>query len=225
VFDQTARVAKEIGDGAAFRPIRGNAPTSPATSNRTSILEQCRDLAGVCPAARAGEKLLGDASDLFLVQETSDGPKEIDHRDRLGDVRLATSLANLLFVTLHNEGRDGDDRDGLEIVIPLDPLRHLKAGNVRQLNVHDDEVRMVLTRQLERRHAVLGLQRSIAIRFKQIMKQLHVEVVVLDDENPLAHERNLVFVQALDSRRLTSLTFFRFRRAGLFLPGPECPLG
>src|ERR1700720_630294 len=52
VFDQTACVAKEVGDGAAFRPIRGNAPTSPATSNRTSILEQCSDLAARRPCRR-----------------------------------------------------------------------------------------------------------------------------------------------------------------------------
>jgi hypothetical protein len=51
VFDQTARVAKEIGDGAApSLPIQDNAPTSPAISNRTSILEQCSDLAGSAPA-------------------------------------------------------------------------------------------------------------------------------------------------------------------------------
>jgi hypothetical protein len=42
------------------------------------------------------------------------------------------------------------------------------------------------------------------------MKQLHVEVVVLDDKNPLAHGRILVFLQALDLRRFIAPTFFRF---------------
>src|SRR5215467_7251643 len=86
---------------------------------------------------------------LNQAQKLLDGLQEIGHRDRLGDIGLAAALANLLLVALHGEGRDGDDGNHLQRVIFLDPFRHLQAGDFRQLDVHENEIGLVLTCQLQ----------------------------------------------------------------------------
>src|SRR3546814_7411278 len=55
-----------------------------------------------------------------LVKETLDGLQEVGDGDRLGDIGLATALADLLLVPLHREGSDGNDRDRLQIIVFLD---------------------------------------------------------------------------------------------------------
>src|SRR6185312_4869949 len=135
------------------------------------------------------------------VQEPLDGLQEIGHRYRLGDIGLTAAFADLFLVALHGKGGDGDDRDRLQGIILLDPFGDLEAGDLRQLNIHEDEVRMMGARQLERLHAVLGLQRRVAVRLQEIVKQLHVEIVVLDDQYPLGgpplgHGQILVFGSA-----------------------------
>src|SRR5690348_10466300 len=135
------------------------------------------------------------------VQEPLDGLQEIRHRYRLGDIGLAAALADFFLIALHGKGGDGDDRDRLQSIILLDPFGDLEARDLGQLNIHEDEVRMMGARQLERLHAVLGLQRRVAVRLQEIVKKLHVEVVVLDDQNPLGgrplgHRQILVFGNA-----------------------------
>jgi len=69
------------------------------------------------------------------VEEFCDG-------NRLRQIGLAAALADLLFVALHREGGDGDDRDCAQFLVVLQPLRHLEAGNLGQLDVHQDQVRV-----------------------------------------------------------------------------------
>src|SRR5216683_3188729 len=121
------------------------------------------------------------------AQKALDRLQKIRHRDRLGDVGLATTLADLLLVALHGEGGHRDDRDRLEVVVLLDPLGHFEARYLRQLDIHEDQIRVMLARELQRLHAVLGLQRIVTMRLQQVMEQLHIKVIVLDDENSLGH--------------------------------------
>src|SRR5438552_2406313 len=93
-----------------------------------------------------------------LAQEAFDHFEEVSDGNRLGDIRLATALADLFLVALHGKRRDRDDRDGAQFVVLLDPFGDLQPRNLRQLNIHQDQIGAVLARQLERRHTVLGLQ-------------------------------------------------------------------
>jgi hypothetical protein len=43
----------------------------------------------------------------------------------------------------------------------------------------------MLARNVERFHAILGLQDVVTMRVQQIMKELHIELVVLHDQNRL----------------------------------------
>src|SRR5882724_2954521 len=120
-----------------------------------------------------------------LAQKLLDRLEEIGDRDRLGDIGLAAALADLLLVALHGEGRHGNDRDGLQRIIFLDPFGHFQAGDLRQLDVHKDKVGPVLAGQLQRFHAIARLQDIVPVRFEQVMEELHVELIVLDDQNRL----------------------------------------
>src|SRR5215469_326787 len=127
----------------------------------------------------------------YSVQEAGNSLEEIGDRDRLGDVRLAPAFADLLFVALHREGGHCDHRNGAQLFVFLDPFGDLEAGHLGQLDIHQNQIRMMLARQLQRFHAVFGLQNIVAVRFQQIVEELHVEVVVFDDEDSLARHVNV----------------------------------
>ena len=57
---------------------------------------------------------------------------------------------------------------------------------------------MMLARDVERLHAVLGLQDLVAVRVEQVVEELHVQLVVLDDQNRL---RLRVHIQLLQHPR------------------------
>src|ERR1700689_3381057 len=62
-------------------------------------------------------------------EKVPDGFDELTHRNRLGQIGLATALADALFVAFHGKGRNRNHRNALELLIVLEPLRHLKARN------------------------------------------------------------------------------------------------
>src|SRR6185312_1635371 len=116
-------------------------------------------------------------------QQRLQGFQKAAHVDRLRHIGVAAGLADPYLVPSHREGGDGHDRDVAETVILLDPLRDFETGHVGQLNVHHDQIRMPLASEAETDQSFLGLQHLIAVGAEQIMKQLHIELVVLDDEN------------------------------------------
>src|SRR6201994_611375 len=71
-----------------------------------------------------------------LPDESTHRLDELADRDRLGKIGLAVAFADALLVALHGKGRDGDDRNGTQLRIVLDPLGDLEAGDLRQLHVH-----------------------------------------------------------------------------------------
>ena len=64
---------------------------------------------------------------------------------------------------------------------------HVEAGHFGQLNVHQDQIGQMLAGEREGLDAVARLQRLIAMRLEQITKQLHVQLIVFDDENGFGH--------------------------------------
>src|SRR6201987_3866320 len=148
------------------------ASTSSTTKTRPDIsLSHSKD--------RAGAPLSGE--------EALDGTQKARHRDRLRDVGLATTVPHFLLVAFHREGGHRDDRDHPQISVSLDPLRDLQTGYFRQLNVHQDQIRTMLTSKRKRLDTVLGLQCTIAVRDEKIVEELHIEVVILDDQHLLPY--------------------------------------
>src|SRR5919199_682597 len=98
---------------------------------------------------------------LHVAQIVPDGLQKLGYGDRLRDISLAAAGPDPLLVALHREGRDGDDRNGSELVVLLDPARHVEARDLGQLDVHQDQVGAVPARELDGLEAVAGLQRPV----------------------------------------------------------------
>ena len=74
-----------------------------------------------------------------------------------------------------------------QLRIVLDPARDFEAGHLRQLDIHQDQIGPMLAHEIERLDAVAGADGLIAMRFQQIAKELHIELVVLHDQDGFCH--------------------------------------
>src|SRR5579885_3609159 len=115
--------------------------------------------------------------------EAAHGVQETRHGNRLGNIGLATALTDDFLIAFHGKGGDRDDRDRLERIVFLQPFGHFQPRNFRELDIHQDQVGSVLAGEVQRFHAVLGLKDVVAVRIEQIVEELHVELVVLHDQN------------------------------------------
>ena len=113
----------------------------------------------------------------------TDGLDELADRDRLGQIGLAAALADALLVALHGEGGDRHDRDRLELGIVLEPFGHFEAGDFRQLDIHQNQIGPVFAREIERLDAVAGADGLVAMRFQEVVEELHIQLVVLHDQD------------------------------------------
>src|SRR6185437_2316799 len=129
---------------------------------------------------------------------------EFADRNRLRQVRLASALADTLLVAFHGEGGDGNDRDRLELGVVLEPLGDFETGDLRQLDIHEDEVGLVLAREVERFDAVARADRLVAVRLQQVMEELHVELVILDNQDGLWHSPPLTSPESFPKRTTAS---------------------
>ena len=76
---------------------------------------------------------------------------------------------------------------GRQFGVVLQPLGDLQAGDFRQLDIHQDQVGPVLARQADRLHAALGLNGGVAVSFEQVVEELHVQLIVFNDQNRFLH--------------------------------------
>ena len=75
----------------------------------------------------------------------------------------------------------------LQLGVGLHLLDQLEPGNVRHLDVHDDEIGREGAGALERLAAVAHRLRFVAVRAQQVAEQLQIELVVLDNQDFLSH--------------------------------------
>src|SRR5690606_9941628 len=101
-----------------------------------------------------------------FLDEVADGFEKLRDRNRLRKVGLAASFPDALLIALHREGGDRDHWDRFQLVVLLDPLRDFQTRNLRQLNIHQDEVGPMLAGKVERLDPVAGLDGRIAVRFQ-----------------------------------------------------------
>src|SRR6516162_5890873 len=144
-------------------------------------------LAGRCGPKMRAAALAASASG--RAEKTADGFDEFGHRNRLGQIGLASAFADALLVALHRKRSHRDHRNGLELGVFLEPLGHFESGDFRQLNVHQDQVGTVLAGEIERLDAVARADGIVAVSLQQIVEELHVELVVLHDHHGLRHGR------------------------------------
>ena len=138
-------------------------------------------------------------SRLRAAQEPAYRLDEFANRDRLGQISFATARKDAFLIAFHREGGDGNHRNVPQLQIVFQMLGDLQPRDLWQLNIHQDQIRTMLTRQVERFDAVAGCQSGITVRFQKIVEELHIELVVLHNQDGFGHPR---FPYALSRRNL-----------------------
>src|SRR5262245_34066986 len=120
-------------------------------------------------------------------EKAADGLDELRHRDRLRQIGLATAFRDALLIASHRKGGYRDHGNGLEFGVLLEPLGHFEAGDIRQLNVHPDQIGTAVAGEIEHLEAVTRADGAVAVGFQQIVEELHVELIVLHNHYCLRH--------------------------------------
>src|SRR5262249_22007031 len=118
-----------------------------------------------------------------LPKVSAHGLKKRADRDRFGNVGLAAALSDALLIALHGKRGDGNHGNLAQFFVVLEPARYLKTGDLGQLDVHQDQIGAPLAGNLQSFDAAAGLQRLIAVSVQEIVKELHVELIVLHDQH------------------------------------------
>jgi hypothetical protein len=82
-----------------------------------------------------------------------------------------------LLITFHSKRGHGNQWNVAQVIISLKNLRDLKPRNLGELDVHENQVGLVLPRDFYNQATVLRLQRVIAMRFETVVEQFHVQLV------------------------------------------------
>src|SRR5579859_4030109 len=145
-------------------------------------------LAGISSTTRT-RAVIADA--LRIAEKVPDGLDELADRDRLRQIGFAAAFADALLVALHGKCGHCHHRNALELGIVLDPLGHFEAGHFGQLDVHEDEVGAMLAREVKRLDAVARADRLVAVGLQEVVEELHIELIVLHNQDSLGHPRSL----------------------------------
>src|SRR4051794_18162695 len=106
------------------------------------------------------------------------------HVDRFRDVAVASRFEETVLVAAHGVGGEGEDRDRSRLRIGLHFADHAQAVDAGEVNVHEDEVdRLAAACDRERFLAAGRFYGLVATLFEQVLDELHVHLVVLDDED------------------------------------------
>src|SRR5262249_35796844 len=137
--------------------------------------------------ASRGSSRSGKSSSEKLANLRQDLPWTI----RLCHVAVASSGSGLGFVSGQSIGGHGDDRNIAQPGIGLDPAGRVIAVDYRQLDVHQDEIRVVLLRHGDAFLAIDRFDQLEAGTGQQIAEDAAIVLHVLDHENTLAHAAGL----------------------------------
>src|SRR5665213_7392 len=166
---------------SAWTPLLAVMTSKYSADNRAS---SSFTLAGTSSTTRTRAVMIAPSG---RPQEMPDGLDELADRNRLRQIGFATALANAFLVALHGKGGDRHDRYRLEFGIVLEPFCHFEAGYFRQLDIHQNEIRPVLACEIKRFDPIAGADGRIAVRFEKIVEELHIQLVVLHNQDGFRH--------------------------------------
>src|SRR6266576_231019 len=143
-----------------------------------------------------------------LISLTKEAPNlvgELAHADRLGEVTVEALGEESLLVAPHRRGRQRNDRDPAGSRVLFEQLERFRAAEIRHADVHQHEGGHALMRQRDPLDAARRLEGLEAGELEHVPGQLPVVLVVVDDQDQLAHD--------------TSCRMGRVKRNVLPLPG------
>src|SRR3974377_171334 len=90
-------------------------------------------------------------------------------------------------VAAQSVGSYGDNGNAFEFRIGLDATRRLVAVHMRQLDVHENKVGMLLFRSANTGLAIPGFRHLISGTAQEVAEDLPIVLLVLDYQNAFAH--------------------------------------
>src|SRR5215475_5970974 len=161
----------ELGD----RPIAAGTRRLPSWT--ASAGARCRE-----SMQQGGQDGAGTPS---LGSELLDHAAQLEWAVWLREIRGRAGFLGALLVTAQREGRDRDDRRGSGRGIGPERSCGIDAGDLWELNVHEDQIRMLRARHGHAGFAVVRLDQAIGGVPEQMTQHLPVQLVVLDVEDGL----------------------------------------
>src|SRR5262245_50858856 len=127
-----------------------------------------------------------------VARHPANGVEELPRAVGLGEIGGGARVHGLLVVSREGEGGDDDDGDLGGLRLRPDGPGGVETGELGELYVHDDYVRLVAPSRRHPRLAVVRLEQVIGLAGKEIAHDLPVELVVLHEEyRLLSHAASL----------------------------------
>jgi hypothetical protein len=103
------------------------------------------------------------------------------------DEGIAARRTRLIDIVVRSVGRDGDHGDGMQRRVRLETASSLVAVKDRELDVHENEVRVVHRRRNQSRLTVLGFDDLEIGAGEQVPQDLPIVFLILDHQDAIAH--------------------------------------
>src|SRR5438034_1247696 len=125
-----------------------------------------------------------------LGQQLADQRQQVPRAVRLGQVRRGASVHGTPVVAAQRERRHDHERNMRRAGIGPEPAGGVEPRQLRQLDIHEDEVGQLALRHGDPLLAIRRLQQPVGRPAQQLPDDLPVVLVVLDVEHrPLVHPR------------------------------------
>src|SRR5437660_1893846 len=126
--------------------------SSPLDAVRTSKYSADRRASSNLTLAETSSttRIRADIETHSLPNKTPYGFNEFADRNWLGQIGLASALADTLLVPLHRKCRDRNHGDRTQLRTILDPPRPFETGDLRKLDIHQDQIGAHLAHEIER---------------------------------------------------------------------------
>jgi len=119
------------------------------------------------------------------AQAHPDPSEQLRHGEGLGHIVISPQAQPHHLVELGSLGREHDD--GHVVAALPQGLQHLEAVDVGQHDVQDHQVQVPLADRLEGRPTIGGSDCLVAVQLEVHLQSAEDRVVVLDDQDALAH--------------------------------------
>jgi hypothetical protein len=83
-------------------------------------------------------------------QERLDCSQQVVQGYRFSDIGIASALQAFPLILGRCKGRYGNDRNGLALIILLKQTGRVEPGDVRQSNIHQDQIRLLIASDVDR---------------------------------------------------------------------------
>ena len=121
-----------------------------------------------------------------LFQQLADPAAQRARVDGLRDVAVAARVHRLLLVALHGESGERHHCDVLRSFIQLDAARHLQPVDSGQLDVGEDQPRMIAAQQFQGFLCAGRGQHRVALIHQQNPGEFEIYGCIVNDQDRLA---------------------------------------